>query len=259
MKKVLHISLMIILLAGTFILVSFADQKHRVHRYKSFKIEVLNETDDALITEKEIREMMAEKFGNVEGAMISMIDLVEMEKMAADNPYISVCEVYQTVSGELIMKVRVRAPLVRIINEQGQQFFIDRNGYMVPVSFRHPSHVVVANGKIPDRFIAIDRTEKPLSVLPDSSVLWQIYSVALGIEKDSFLKSFIDQIYITEHKEIELVPKFGSHEILFGTAENSVQKLENLKTFYLEVMNRIDWNTYKSINLKYNNQVVCSK
>ena len=37
------------------------------------------------------------------------------------------------------------------------------------------------------------------------------------------------------------------------------EKLENLKTFYLKVMNRLDWNIYKVINLKYKNQVVCSK
>jgi cell division protein FtsQ len=259
MKRIIHISLMIMLVAGTFFLVSFADQKHRVQRHKSFEIVILNATDDALINEKEIREIIADQFGDIEGAMISMINLGVMEKMVRDNPYVSVCEVYQTISGSLIMKVRVRAPLVRIINDQGQQYFIDHSGYLLPVTFNHPSHVVVANGNITDRFISIDKTEKALSNVPDSSVLLQIYPVAMGIARDNFLKSFIDQIYINENKEIELVPKLGNQEIIFGTAENVPQKLENLKTFYLKVMNRLDWNTYKIINLKYNNQVVCSK
>ena len=259
MKKILHISFMIVLVIGTFFLVSFADQKHLVQRYKSFRIEILNPSDDALISEKEIRDIIAGRFGDIEGAMISMINLSELEKTVLDNPYVSVCEVYQTIGGSLIMKILVRAPLVRIMNDHGQQFYIDHSGYMVPVSFNHPSHVIVANGNISDRLVAIDKTEKPLSAVPDSSVLRQIYPVAMGIAKDSFLKSFIDQIYINENKEIELVPKLGSQEIIFGTAENTTRKLENLKTFYLKVMSRLDWNTYKTINLKFNNQVVCSK
>jgi cell division protein FtsQ len=79
------------------------------------------------------------------------------------------------------------------------------------------------------------------------------------ISKDSFLESFIDQIYVNEKKELELVPKIGTHEIIFGTAENAAEKLENLKTFYQKVMNKLDWNTYKTINLKYTNQVICLK
>jgi hypothetical protein len=35
------------------------------------------------------------------------------------------------------------------------------------------------------------------------------------------------------------------------TQEQISEKLENLKTFYQKVMSRMDWNIYKSINLKY--------
>ena len=51
----------------------------------------------------------------------------------------------------------------------------------------------------------------------------------------------------------------GSQVILFGNAEDAKEKLENLKTFYQKVMSQMDWHVYKSINLKYKNQVVCSK
>ena len=64
---------------------------------------------------------------------------------------------------------------------------------------------------------SIDKSERPLIAFPDSSVLRQIYPVALLISRDEFLKSFIDQIYVNENKEMELVPKIGSQEIIFGT------------------------------------------
>lgn len=259
MKKILQISLMALLVAGTLILVSFADRAHNAQRYKSFVIDVLNPSENALINEKEIREMVTSHFGTVEGTSISVIHLDEMENLARNNPYISTCEVFQTIDGMLVMKVLVRSPLVRIINDNGQQYFIDYAGYMVPVSFNHPSHVVVANGNIPDRYISIDKSEKSIKTLPHSSILHQIYDVSLLINRDDFLKAFIDQIYVNDMNEMELVLKVGNHEIIFGSAENAREKLENLKTFYVKVMSRMDWNTYKRIILKYNNQVVCSK
>jgi cell division protein FtsQ len=259
MKRIIHISLMVILVAGTFFLLSFADQKHRVTRYKTLTVDILNASDKALITEKEIRVLIEDKIGTIEGSLISMIDLNDLESTVKRNPYVSSCEVYQTIAGELIVKATVRAPLVRVMNDSGQQYFIDYMGYLMPVTFSHPSYVLIANGHITDRLVMIDHSEKPLYALPDSSVLKQVYPVALLINEDVFLRSFIDQIYINAQNEMELVPKIGSQQIIFGKSENAAQKLENLKAFYMKVMNKMDWNTYKVINIKYNNQVVCSK
>jgi cell division protein FtsQ len=129
----------------------------------------------------------------------------------------------------------------------------------MPISRAHPSHVPIANGHISDRYVSIDKSERPLSSFSDTSILQQIYPVAWYLARDEFLSAFIDQIYINEHKEIELVPKIGSQQIILGSSEDAQEKLENLKTFYRKVMNKMDWEVYKTISLKYKNQIVCSK
>jgi cell division protein FtsQ len=58
---------------------------------------------------------------------------------------------------------------------------------------------------------------------------------------------------------MELVPRLGEQIILFGTGEDASEKLEKLKAFYLQVVKQAGWDTYKTINLKFDNQVVCSK
>jgi cell division protein FtsQ len=259
MKKILHISFMVILVAGTIVLLAFTDQENRSANYKSFRIDVLNQSDRSLITLEEIDKLIIKNFGNIEGAPIAGINLYDLEATVRANPYVSSCEVFQTVEGSLVMKTMVREPLVRIINENDEQFYLDYDGYAMPVSRVHPSRVPIANGLIKDHFMSLDHSEKPLSAFPDSSVLHQVYPVAYYISQDAFLKSFIDQIYINENKDIELVPKIGSQTIIFGNSVDAKEKLENLKTFYEKVMSKMDWNVYKSINLKYKNQVVCSK
>jgi cell division protein FtsQ len=259
MKRILNISLMVILVAGMIVLLAFTDSEHKYMAYKSFRIDIINPSEHALITQSEIQELVKKNFGDIAGSPIAGIDLYDLEQTVLINPYVSSCEVFQTIDGELIMKARVREPLVRIINQDGQQFYLDMNGWMMPLSPAHLAPIIIANGYIEDTFISLEKSEKPLSNLPDSSVIHHIRNVAFHISRDSFLKSFIDQIYINEKHEIELIPKIGSQIILFGTSENAKEKLENLKTFYEKVMSKMDWSVYKSINVKYKNQVVCSK
>jgi cell division protein FtsQ len=259
MKKVLHISLMIILVAGAIILLAFSDLEYQRNTCKSFRVDVLNSSGQAMISSEEITALVMDEFGEIEGLPLAKQDLYRLENMVLSNPYVSSCEVFEIIGGNLVLKARVREPLVRVVNQDDDQFYLDLTGCLMPVSAVHPSHVLVASGYIADKFISLDKSERSLNSFPDSSVLHMVFPVAYYISKDSFLKSFIDQIYITEKKEIELVPKIGSQTIIFGDATDAREKLENLKTFYQKVMSSIDWNTYKSINLKYKNQVVCLK
>jgi len=259
MKKILHISFFVILIAGTISLLAFTDHEYQRGNYKSFQIDVLNPSEQAMITLDEINGLIIKNFGEIEGSHIARIDLYKLETTVLGNPYVSSCEVFQTIEGDLVLKARVREPLVRIINQDDKQFYLDYNGYAMPLDPDHPSHVLIANGLITDQFVSLDKSENPLTIYADSSVLHQIFAVAFYISKDEFLKSFIDQIYINENREMELVPKIGSQSIIFGSAVDAREKLENLKTFYQKIMSNMDWNVYKSINLKYKNQVVCSK
>jgi cell division protein FtsQ len=259
MKKILHISLMLVLIAGTIFLLAFTDLEYHYKSFRSFTIDVLNPSERAMITADEIKSLVTGKFGQIEGATMSQVNLYDLENTVLANPYVSACEVYQTIEGDLVLKARVREPLVRIVNSDNDQYYIDLSGYLMPVNPAHPSHVAIASGFIPDKYISLDKSEKSLGAYPDTSALHQVYPVAYYIFRDDFLRSFIDQIYITDKKEIELVPKIGSQTIIFGDAADAAEKLENLKTFYEKVMCNINWHTYKSINLKYKNQVVCLK
>jgi cell division protein FtsQ len=250
---------MFILVVGTIVLLAFTDLEHTTKTYKSFRVEILNPSDEAMITLDDINAFIVRNFGNIEGSPVLGVNIFKLETAVLANPYVSKCEVFQTIDGGLVMKVVVREPLVRIISEDGSQFYLDYNGYAMPLNPAKPSHIMIANGRIKERYFSIDKSEQPLYAFPDSSALQQIYPVAWHISQDNFLKSFIDQIYVNEKKELVLVPKIGSQSIIFGSAADAREKLENLKTFYQKVMNQMDWNVYKSINLKYKNQVVCSK
>ena len=69
----------------------------------------------------------------------------------------------------------------------------------------------------------------------------------------------IVQIYRNRKGEYELIPRVGAHQILLGSMEEWEKKLRNLEMLYEQGFPKYGWNTYGVINLKYTNQVICTK
>jgi len=90
-------------------------------------------------------------------------------------------------------------------------------------------------------------------------LLIDLFKLSSFITQDQFLKAQIEQIYVTKTGEFELIPKVGRHLIIFGGIEDMENKFDKLLVFYHQGMNKTGWDKYKTINLKFENQVVCSK
>jgi hypothetical protein len=60
--------------------------------------------------------------------------------------------------------------------------------------------------------------------------------------------------------QLELIPRAGDHLILLGELDGTEEaRLGNLRTFYERAMWQEGWETYRLINIKYANQIVCTK
>lgn len=83
------------------------------------------------------------------------------------------------------------------------------------------------------------------------------------VEKDDFWRSEIVQIVVTKGPggapEIELVPRTGSHTVIFGSPDDAEEKFAKLLTFYRRGLRNIGWEAYRTIDVRYKEQVVCTK
>jgi cell division protein FtsQ len=60
--------------------------------------------------------------------------------------------------------------------------------------------------------------------------------------------------------QLELIPRAGDHTVLLGELDGTERaRLENLRLFYLDGLRHEGWNTHGYINIKYNNQIVCTE
>ena len=133
----------------------------------------------------------------------------------------------------------------------GTQFYVDQYGVKMPLSEQFTARVPVASGNI------FERLEKSDSVY--SFVGNQVFKIASYVDKHPFYKALIEQIFVKADNELILVPKIGSHIIVFGDANKMEIKFKKLLAFYREGLSRIGWNTYRSIDLRFDGQVICKK
>lgn len=79
------------------------------------------------------------------------------------------------------------------------------------------------------------------------------------VNKDKFWNAQIEQAFVQANGELLLLPQVGDYLIEFGTPDSYEVKFRNLKALYQQGFKNQGWDKYKTISVKYRNQVVCTK
>ena len=84
-----------------------------------------------------------------------------------------------------------------------------------------------------------------------------------SVENDDFWRSEVVQIAARTTSsgalEVELTPRSGRFTILFGRLEEVERKFDKLLRFYRSGLSSVGWGAYRTIDIRYNDQVVCKK
>lgn len=239
-----------ICLGGLIVLMSFIGVKKKSISCKD--VVILIPGADNFIEREEIDAILKQSQGVLIGRDLEQVNLEEIEKKIKANPYIAYATVYADMDGIIQIKIDQRQPILRVINAGDQDFYIDKNGLKMPVSPNFTANVLVANGKILEHFSGkVDTLITKLAT--------DLYKTALYIGQDTLWNSQIEQAFVNEKSDIELIPRVGNQRIILGNADSLEIKMRNLRAFYKKAMPKVGWDAYKTINIKYINQVVCEK
>ncbi len=251
--KIIKVFAWILLACGIIVLVGFINAEHRKTTCKDIEITIDYRGGEPLMTPEKIKSKI--RPDTLLGKKLSEIDLIKIEKKINSIPLLSRADVYTTITGNLNIHARQCKPIVRVYTSSNQSYYFDQNGDVIPVGQSFPSRVLVANGNIRLKY------SDTLNVLnfKEKNLLADIYRLAEFINNDKFLKAQIEQIYVNRYKEFELVPKVGKHLIILGSIDDMEKKFEKLMAFYEEGLNKTGWNKYRIVNLKFENQVVCTR
>ncbi len=252
-KKVLGTLLSVFMLASVLAAFAFASASEEELKCQDVSIKILPE-EIHFYKRKTILDLVkrgARKDQDLKGIPIRKINTSRLEQVIEKQNWTEDAQVYSDLKGNLHIRVYQRQPIFRVITGDGEQYYVDQNRIKFPISDKFTARVPVATGAITESL----RTGDSLY----SFVGNQLFSLLSYVDNDAFLKALTAQIFVRADNELVLVPEIGDHLILIGDANNLEDKFARLKAFYREGLNRLGWNAYKSIDLRFKNQVIATK
>lgn len=205
------------------------------------QIVVKDSLDKHFVNEEDVRLLLDRSHLDPVGKPMSEVNTDRIETELLKNEMVSTVEAYKTPSGIIKLEVYQKMPILRVISVRGN-YYVDNEGSTMPVSRRYAAHVPVVSGYV----------EKELAMT-------DLYKFALFLQKNEFWNNQIEQIFVHPDREVELIPRVGNHRIMLGTFDRFEEKLDNLQLFYEQAIPKVGWEKYSMINLKYKNQIVCTK
>lgn len=83
------------------------------------------------------------------------------------------------------------------------------------------------------------------------------------VEADDFwsaeIVQFVADTTLQGEIRLRLVPRSGDFSIEFGTLAMATEKMDKLRKFYDEGLTNMGWERFSKIDLRYNNQVICTE
>jgi cell division protein FtsQ len=226
------------LLGLVLFLYAFSSFKNNSRLVKNVNIQFMG-SNNVFITTEMVNKLLIQSQEKPYFLHKDDIDLRELEFLLESNSMIKSAQVYLTVNGVLMAKVEQKVPIARVQNSE--VFYIDDQGFRMPLSTQHSARVPVVYGIV------------------EEEDLKRVYKLALTAYNDTFLKTYLTEIHQNKNKEISLKLRLLDFEVLVGNIDNLEVKLKNLKAFYQKAKKDNMLDIYKSVNLQFDNQVVCTK
>jgi len=244
--------------AAILTLLGFVGNMRSSAACESLEIQFLGETTAGFVKESEIRQNIMEASGPLMGNQLGEIDTRMVEEAVIRLPHIKEAAVFKTIDKRLMIEVSERVPAIRLIDIHGTHCYLDEEGYLMPISANASPRLPVVTG----HFTIPAEAVKACTHLSDTFMdprLAGIFTYGRTVLADAFWSAQLQHTEVDRFGDFIVYPQVGSHTINFGPPEELDRKLDMLKTFYGSGMGASNWNKYTAINLKFKDQIVCTK
>lgn len=168
------------------------------------------------------------------------LDLNKIEKSLDSQELIEKSNVFVSIDGVLKAVVKQKTPVARIYDGESS-FYVDYEGNKMPLSDNFTARVPIVSG-------AINKENNE-----DLAALFRT------IYDDAFLKKNIIAIQIMPNGSLKLFNRNYNYFIDFGRTMNVDKKFRNYKAFFQKAVLDSSLYKYNKIDLRFTEQVVCTK
>jgi cell division protein FtsQ len=205
-------------------------------------------TDDhQYVSAKKIESIIRNNLPDMKGCLLDTLETDWIEEEIEKLSWVKKADIFKSYgfgddgfAGVMKVKITQHTPMFRVQHgETGYYVGVEKN--RLPLSTLHTPRVLVVTGNVDKKLIE-----------------GELYTFIQYVKNDRFWNAQLEQVHVTRHKDLVLVPRIGSHLIEFGPPVDMEIKFRNLEAIYKHGFDEESWRKYKYVSLKYNNQVICT-
>ena len=239
MKKLAtYISFFLLLIFLGF-LYSFTTDRNGARKIEETIIE-FEAGDNNFLTHSIVDKLLIQNKEFVKNQPKRVVNLHFLETNVSANPYVENAVVFLNVNGVLKTVIKQRKPIARIV-DKSKSYYVDKYGVEIPLSTNFSARVPLVSG------------------MREPEDIRELIRLIKIIGSNDFLVKEIIAIQKNTQNEYVFTVRSGSYKIIFGKFEDENVKFKKLIAFYNKALADKTIKNYKTINVKYHNQVVCTK
>lgn len=236
---------------GIVLIIILSNIMMRESYIKSVELLISYPSDDKIILESDIANDLTKHFGIFTKQKRKQVEIGAIRQYLENKNFVDNVSVSISITGVLKIFITQRMALVRIFDKNNKSYYLDKNGIVIKTEAGKSVDAIIASGNISDSVsVKIDSIK--------TKQLFDIYNLALMIYSDSILKYQIDQIVRKDTSYI-LMPNIGDYEIILGDRKEWREELLRLHLLYTKAFVKEGWDKYSMVDLRFNNQVVCTR
>jgi len=240
MKRFNWITIRLVLMFGlVIVLFSFTSNRNENRKLTKTKVVFVGE-NASFLKQETVNKLLIENNADASAIRKDKLDLNKLEKAVSSNPMVEKSEVFVTIDGVLKAVVKQKAPIVRVFDGK-RSFYIDYKGNTMPLSANFTARVPLVLGVIRKQ---------------NSEALAELFR---KIYDDEFLKKNIIAIQIMPSGSLKMLNRNFDYQIDFGGAKNVDAKFQNYKAFFQKAVVDSSLYKYRKIDLRFTQQVICTK
>ena len=201
----------------------WAKDKSRGEKCTGIEVQVINADSTSFVTPQGVLNDLKGQGIKLVGKRMGDINASEIEEALRVSPYLENADIVKCQDGKVLIRVSQLVPVFRVF-DGGSSYYVNRAGKHMSATNYYHSDVPVVQGHFTRKFPP---------------------TVTMYIVRDT--------------NNIILVPSISGHVVNIGNVSGLENKFAKLKLFYREVMPQRGWNTFDTISVKWNHQVVATR
>lgn len=241
MKRLIQYSILIIFAVALTVGILWAREKSLGELCTSVDVEVINADSTSFVTPQGVLTDLKGQGIKLVGKHMGDINASDIEEALKVSPYLENADIVKCQNGKVLIRVSQLVPVMRVFDGE-DSYYINRAGKRMAATTYYHCDVPVVQGHFTRKYPAT-----------------RLLPLIDYVENDSLLHSLVTMYQVRDTNNIILVPDISGHVVNIGNVDEFENKFAKLKLFYHEVFPKRGWNTYDTISVKWNHQIVATR